>query len=309
MKHSPTTFLKIALAAFASLATLPAWSAMSIDDTVDYIQDAKPDPAGCGWEASLAPAAVKASAGGLVRTPTPGPKLSLRVAKLEFVPRTRSSYYNVILRADVTENGKLLTTRDFAFETSNFKPQDGETPCASLGKAAATLGERAGAWAGGLRPMDCREGCKGMHPDEPIVMDTLVALAQPDAINDKIRDDCRFHQALVDRVVSTYNRRWPTPRAPLEARPVDIENWPGRKLVLRVHDVHALAGIWPLTGPKWMEVSGELREGDLLVGSFTYVSHAGSGVSTCRSMESMADDTAWKISEWLLGPSVGAALK
>lgn len=309
MNKTPLRSLKLALVALASFATLPAWSAMEIDERVEYVQDAKPDAARCGWETGLVPAAVKAGAGGLVRTSLPGPKLSLRVAKLDFHPRTRSSYHTVILRADVTENGRLLTTRDFAIETANFKPQDGETPCEGLGKAAAALGERAGSWASAVRPMDCRSICTGMHPDEPIVMDTELLLAQPDAVNDKVRDDCRFHQAMVDRVVSTYNRRWPTPRAPLEARRVDIESWPGRKLVLRVHDVHALAGIWPMTGPKWMEVSGELREGDLLVGSFTYRSTAGSGVSTCRSMESMADDTAWKISEWLLGPSVGAELK
>lgn len=308
MKHPSNPFLKIALVAFSSFAALPAWSAMEIDERTEYVLDAKPDPAGCGWESRLVPAAVKAGAGGLVHTPMPGPKLSLRIARLDFSPRPKSSYYTVVLRADVTENGKLLTTRDFAAETSNFKPQEGETPCEGLGKAAASLGERAGAWASAVRPMACGEGCAGMHPDEPIVMDTKLQMANPDAINSTVRDDCNFHPEVVERVVRTYNRRWPTPRAPLEAQAVDIENHPGRKLVLRVHDVHAFIGFW-ITGPKWMQVSGELREGDLVVGSFKYISTAGSGVSTCRSLYAMSDDVAWKISEWLLGPSMDAELK
>jgi len=88
----------------------------------------------------------------------------------------------------------------------------------------------------------------------------------------------------------------------------DIETYPGRRLVLRVNNVHALAG-GGLSGPKWMAMSGELREGKLLVANFESYSSSGRGHTTCRSVDSLSDSTTGMIVAWLRSPTLGAKLK
>lgn len=114
-----------------------------------------------------------------------------------------------------------------------------------------------------------------------------------------------FADAL--HALSRRDENEPRPRVKLEARRIDIEKYTGRRLVLRVDEVHAIGG-GGYTGPKWMDMSGELLEGNLLVASFKSHSTSGRGLTTCRSHDSLSDSTTDMIVNWLNSPSIDAKL-
>lgn len=251
--------------------------------------------------------AITNSKGSLVPATTPaaatGAKLSWQVIEFK-VTRAAKSEYALRIRANVTEDGKLLATRDFDGEGV---VKGGQPACPFLNKIGTSIGESAGEWISQTRFMACREGCTGIHPDEPIVMGEEILMGNPDAINDTVRHDCQWLTAMVQRIAKEFNEAEPAPRARLEPRRMDIEKYKGRRLVLRVNEVHALGG-GGYTGPKWMDMSGELLEGDLLVGSFQSHTTSGHGLTTCRSLNSLSDSTTEMIVRWLNSPSIGAKL-
>lgn len=290
------------------LASAASWGAVQIEDKVVYLQGSQPDTSDCGWEASIAAAAIANSNGAIIPVATAplatGARLSMQVIMFKLDSSSRKSSYAVRVRADVTEGGKLLATRDFDGADS-FK--DKQAACATLNDIGISIGESAGEWLSQTHLMTCGEGCTGIHPDETIVVGTEVRIGNADAINDTVRNDCHFQTTLVTRLVEAFNEGDPPPRAKLESRNIDIEEYTGRRLILRVHSIHAIGGGgW--SGPKWMDMSGELREGNVLVGSFHSHTTSGRGLTTCRSVDSLSDATIDMIVRWLKSPSIDARL-
>ncbi|MGC4062297.1 MAG: hypothetical protein QM749_16190 [Aquabacterium sp.] len=289
-----------------ALAKSPSWGAVQIEEKVSYLQGVQSDSPDCTWEPSIATAAITNAQGALTSAAKAatgtGPKLSLQVIKLGNIPKKTG--YTVSIRADVTEDGKLLATRDFNGE-GTFK--DKPSACPALNKIGTAIGESMGEWMSQTHLMTCGEGCTGIHPDDTIVVGAEVLVGNPDAINDTVRNDCHFQTALVTKLVEAFNEGDTPPRAKLESRGIDIEKYTGRRLILRVDDVHALGG-GGYTGPKWMDMSGELREGNVLVGSFHSHTNSGRGLTTCRSLDSLNDSTVDMIVQWLNSPSIDAKL-
>ena len=175
----------------------------------------------------------------------------------------------------------------------------------SLGVA---LGTGVASWAGTTRFMECGGGCDGIHPDEPIVVGAEALIAFADSINDTVRIECKLTSAFIADLLESFNENDPPPRAKLEVRQIDVEKYSGRRLVLRLLNVHALAG-GGYTGPKWMDTSGELWDGPSLVASFESHATGGVGLTTCKSARSLSENSAGKIAEWLRSPGLEAKLK
>jgi hypothetical protein len=298
----------ILIAVACVLTSTSSWGAVQIEDKVVYLQGSQPDSSDCVWEPSIAAAAIANSEGAIIpaaKTSTAtDTKLSIQVITFKFDSSSSKGRYTVRVRADVTEGGKLLATRDFDGDGS-FK--DKQAACSTLNDIGTSIGESAGEWMSQTHLMTCGEGCTGIHPDETIVVGAEVLLGNADAINDTVRNDCHFQTALVTRLVEAFNESDTPPRAKLESRPIDIEKYTGRRLILRVDSVHAVGG-GGFSGPKWMAMSGELREGNVLVGSFHSYTSSGRGLTTCRSVDSLSDSTAYMIIQWLGSPSIDAHL-
>jgi hypothetical protein len=85
-----------------------------------------------------------------------------------------------------------------------------------------------------------------------------------------------------------------------------------RRLVLRIEAVHAPAGgAW--SGPKWIEVSGVLREGDRTAGSFRARRSSLGGpfapfLDTCAILERCARAIASDVAAWIEDPTLDAQL-
>lgn len=288
---------------------LPAFGAVELDPRVAYRQGLASDDAACEWEPGIA-AAVRQQAGAALSpagaTPAaPAYKLSLQVIRHEFTRWEKKSQYLVGVRADVTQGGKLVATRDFQYHDSFRNEKPG---CDTLKSIGTYLGGDIGKWVEPARFMECGEACTGIHPDEPIVVGAEVLLGGPDAINSTVRDECRFQPKMAARLVEEYNGvDYPPQRAKLDPRAIDVEKYTGRRLILKVNDVHAVGG-GGFTGPKWAVMSGEMREGDQVVASFSVKNTSGRGFTTCRSVDSLIDGLSWSIVQWLRGPTLGARL-
>ena len=301
---------RLLLVAACAVAGLPAWGAIEVAEGVDYLQGAQPGDATCAWEESMVSAVVARSKGAITlagKAPAAsGLKLALQVARLNLTPEAKKSEYSAIVRANVVRDGKLVATRDFQDDKS-FK--NGQPACDALRALGASFAESAADWATQTSFMECRDDCAGIHPDETIVVGAEVLAVSAGALNDTVRDECRWPTAMVSRLVKAFNESdEPPPRAKLESRPIDIDKYPGRRLVLRVSDVHALGG-GGLSGPKWMAMTGELREGNILVANFSSYTQSGRGLTTCRSVDSLSDSTAEMIVKWLRSPTLDAKLK
>lgn len=290
----------------SALVGSSVWAAVQIAPQVSHQQEAPPDTAACAWEPGLVAAAIANSNGTITSDKLDGKGARLALQVIEFKRTSGSKHaYVVRVRGDVIEGGKLLATRDFE-ESGSHKA--GQPACPTLGQIGTSIGESVAEWISETRFMTCGEGCAGIHPDEPIVTGQEILLGVPDAINDTVRVDCQWQTSMVSKLVTAFNEYEPAPRAKLEARPGDINQHMGRRLVLRVDEVHALGG-GGYTGPKWMYMSGELFDGGALVASFKSRYTSGRGLTTCRSVDSLSDGTVDLIVNWLNSPSMNAHLE
>lgn len=304
--------VRACLVAACAGAALPAMAAVELEEGVAYLKGAQPFDPACTWEASLAGAVTGKSKGSVVAATAPATPASVRVT-VEIVTLTldrqpKGGTHEAIVRANIVRDGKLLATRDFRNDEW-FKIA--QPPCEALLKLGASLGESIAQWAPRMAEglMVCGEGCTGIHPDETIVIAAEVLDAGPKAINDTVRVECKWPTKMVRRLVADFNEyEDPAPRAKLEARPIDIQAYPGRRLVLRVLEVHALGG-GGFSGPKWMSLAGELHDGNALVGTFQSYTPSGRGLTTCRSVDSLTDSSIYLINQWLRTPTMGAMLR
>lgn len=301
----------LCLAAVGTLIVLPAWSAVHLDDKVVYLSGAQPDETACGWEPGIV-SAVAARSNGAIVPASKGSvdesvKLTVEVRSLKLERNEKKGNYDAIVRANLFRSGKLVATRDFQNDES-YKVGKA-TPCEALAVLGTSLGKEVSDWVVRTPLAPCGDDCAGIHPDEPIVVGAEVLVTHAESVNDTVRQECSWLTDMVKRLARSFNEdRSPTPRAKLEPRAIDIQKYPGRRLVLRVNEMHALGGGgW--SGPKWLSMSGELYDGKLLVGSFQSYTTSGRGFTTCRSVDSLSDHTVEMVADWLISPTLNADLR
>lgn len=300
------------IAMTCALAGLPAFGAVELEEGVTYLKGAELYDPACAWEASLVGSITAKSKGDIALASAPatpaGVRLKVEIVRLTLERGPKKGTHEAIVRANIVRDGKLLATRDFQNDES-FKTA--KPACDALQALGSTLGKSIAEWAprASRALMECGDECVGIHPDETIVIGAEVLIAGPDAINDSVRDECKWLSAMVALLVEEFNEYdEPIPRAKLEARPIDIEKYTGRRLVLRVKEIHALGGGgW--TGPKWMSLSGELHDGKALVGTFESYANSSRSLTACGSVSSLSEESAELIANWLRSPTMGARLK
>lgn len=304
MKSLSSTLLAVVLATTAPFS----WGTTTLSENLTYADGVKREEpaASCAWESSVTSTALTRAKGNSVLSSDSGVSgfgLSLHIIRFSSTTSAKKSEYAVVMRADMKHDGKLVATQEFEDDASSKNPQPG---CDALQVLGRSLGERIADWVVQTRFPECKEGCIGIHPDEPIVVGAEILIGSVDALNDTVRNECGVWTTdMAARIAKAFNET--EPRAKIEIKAVDIEKYPGRRLLLYVDSVHALGG-GGLTGPKWMTMRGELREGTFLVGSFKSNSLRGRGLTTCRSLESLSDHTTSMITEWLKNPSLGSSL-
>jgi len=294
-----------------ALAGLPAWGAVELEEGVTYLKGAQLYDKTCSWEASLTGAVTARSKRGVELATAPATltsvRLTVEIVSLTLERRPKEGIHEAVVRANMSRNGKLLASRDFQNDES-FKT--GASACDALLTLGSLLGKSIAEWAPTTSRalMECGDDCIGIHPDETIVIGAEVLPVSAESMSDTVRDECKWPSDMVNRLVKEFNGyEEPVPRTKLEARPIDIEKYLGRRLVLRVKDIHALGG-GGFSGPKWMNLTGELYDGKSLVATFESYTNTGRGFTTCRSLGELSHHSAEIIAEWLRNPTMGARI-
>ncbi|MGH8106058.1 MAG: hypothetical protein ACREO1_04685 [Arenimonas sp.] len=84
----------------------------------------------------------------------------------------------------------------------------------------------------------------------------------------------------------------------------DIDKVTGKKLKIYVTDIHATGG-GRFSGPKWMNVRGELTEGGKLIGNFKFFrSTVGGRLETCKTLDYISKAITKDVINWLKNPSI-----
>jgi hypothetical protein len=112
-----------------------------------------------------------------------------------------------------------------------------------------------------------------------------------------VQNECQL-QTLVPQAVQ---------QAGADVTLVDAAAKGGRWLELSISEVHAPGG-GPFSGPKWMTVTGTLRDRGKVIGSFR-AKRVTTGVrSTCGSLAKVATVIGQDIAGWLAAPSMNAEI-
>ncbi len=109
---------------------------------------------------------------------------------------------------------------------------------------------------------------------------------------------CDWNRKLSDWIVKKSNGK-------VEAVDGDLASVPGQRLVLDIAMAHT-AGGGSISGPKFGRVNGELREGDKLLGNFSFrrTSARPFNLSVCGPMDKIANALSSDIVRWLKNPTV-----
>ena len=81
----------------------------------------------------------------------------------------------------------------------------------------------------------------------------------------------------------------------------------GRWLELTISEVHAPGG-GPFSGPKWIAVSGTLRDRGKVIGSFRAKRISTGPRSTCGALARIATAIGQDVATWLAAPSMNAEI-
>jgi hypothetical protein len=133
---------------------------------------------------------------------------------------------------------------------------------------------------------------------EPVRLANRVEFAPSAGVTEAVRDQCGLQTSLP---------------AALQAAASEVELVPppaggARVLTLSISEVHALGG-GPFSGPKWIVVAAELREG-----GHSYTARAKRVTSgafpggTCGQLQKVVRAIAGDLAAWLAHPSSGAEL-
>jgi len=112
-----------------------------------------------------------------------------------------------------------------------------------------------------------------------------------------VQQECQL-QALVPQAIQT---------AGGDVTLVDAPAKGGRWLELTISEVHAPGG-GLFSGPKWMTVSGTLRDRGKTIGSFRAKRLSTGMRSTCGSLAKIATVVGQDIAGWLAAPSMNAEI-
>jgi hypothetical protein len=267
------------------------------------------DPAlqACDWNAKLVSSLVKETKGAVaINADAASPGKTLHIYATKFVaPVTSEKRDNlIVVRADVKDGDKLVATIDVKQEKSL---RSGKAYCDTLKDMAGDIADELGEWLNDGKFADCGEGCAGIHPDDPIFLDPQIQIVDKDAINETVVE-CGWLKYMPGKVIKAVNESEHALRAKLQLAEGDISKVSGRKLNLKVSNIHVLGGGgW--TGPKWISMQGDLTDGGLLAASFEIKYLIKSAKFTaCGVLEAGSESLSEEIALWLKGPRLNSKL-
>ena len=144
-------------------------------------------------------------------------------------------------------------------------------------------------------------GSASARAAETVLVPSFIPYLKEDTANEAVRRECKWNttmpQALVDES-----------KGSIKIADQNFDAVTQKKLMLVATHLHTLGG-GGFTGPKWLVLDGKLMEGGKLLGNFEARRQTIRGSYTaCSTLESLSEDIAEDIVEWLKAPGLNAKL-
>ena len=136
---------------------------------------------------------------------------------------------------------------------------------------------------------------------EIVLVPSTITYQKDDTANENIRRECTWNTTMPVYLAKESGGR-------VKVAEQSLDKVMDTKLVLVATHLHAIGGGgW--TGPKWLVLEGKLMEGDKLLGNFEARRQTIRGsMRSCGTLESLSEDIADDILEWLKAPGLNAKL-
>jgi hypothetical protein len=122
-----------------------------------------------------------------------------------------------------------------------------------------------------------------------------------DVANEAVRKECDWNTTMPHYLAEESEGR-------VQIAEKNLDATTGKKLVLIATNLHTLGG-GPWTGPKWLVLEGKLMQGGKLLGNFEVRRQTIRGsYRSCSTLESLSEEIADDILEWLKAPGLNAKL-
>ncbi|MEC5385938.1 hypothetical protein VVD49_09395 [Uliginosibacterium sp. H3] len=306
-----TILVALSLALFVQAALAIEGGAVSTPRAAGYasaFQTDNPLLSSCDWNVALAKELVLQAKGKVVFSTSE--KMTGRYMLVEATkvvasgaPGKRTNL--IAVRANVFNDGKLIATTDISRDDTVAAA----TPfCDGLRDIGSELGEDLADWIARVSLPQCDAACPGIHPDEDIAVLPEVPTVHASSINETVIG-CGWPTYMVGKVVHEFNDAELAPRGKLKVLGKGASIGSGRRLILSVDNIHVMGGGgW--TGPKWINMHGELLDGEMLLGSFDATQRETSPrMTACGALESLSDNMAERIARWLNTPQIASKLQ
>lgn len=136
---------------------------------------------------------------------------------------------------------------------------------------------------------------------EIVLVPSTIPYQKDDTANENIRRECTWNTTMPVYLAKESGGR-------VKVAEQSLDKVMDTRLVLVATHLHAIGGGgW--TGPKWLVLEGKLMEGDKLLGNFEARRQTIRGsMRSCGTLESLSEDIADDILEWLKAPGLNAKL-
>ena len=137
--------------------------------------------------------------------------------------------------------------------------------------------------------------------EESVLVPAHIPYQKDDTANESVRSECKWNTTMPAYMAEESDGR-------VKVAEQNFDAVTGKKLMLVATHLHTLGGGgW--TGPKWLALEGKLTEGGKLLGNFEARRQTIRGsFSGCGTLESLSEDIADDILDWLKTPSLNAKL-
>ncbi len=137
--------------------------------------------------------------------------------------------------------------------------------------------------------------------EDVVHVSSLIPYENGEVANENVRKECDWNTTM-----PRYMAEESDERVKVEAQ--NFDKVTGKKLVLVATNLHTLGG-GPWTGPKWLVLEGKLMQGNQLLGNFEVRRQTiGGSYRACSTLESLSEEIADDILEWLKAPGLNAKL-
>lgn len=140
-----------------------------------------------------------------------------------------------------------------------------------------------------------------VRADDVVRVPAFIPYQSENVGNESVRKECKWNTTM-----PLYFAEESKGRVKVEESNLDTVT--GKKLLLVATHLHTIGGSsW--TGPKWLVLEGRLMQGDQLLGNFEARRQTIRGsFKACSTLESLSEDIADDILDWLKSPGLNAKL-